>query len=72
MQDKDSCFSKEKKFHMKVKRANYIDKNIELNQEFYFAHPSTKVNLNQIYNSHHSGSPLWDLFGQGAASIEAT
>ena len=59
-------------FDMKVKRANYIDKNIELNQEFYFAHPSTKVNLNQIYNSHHSGSPLWDLFGHGAASLEAT
>jgi hypothetical protein len=57
---------------MKVKRAKYIDKNIELNQEFFFAHPSTKVKLNQIYNSHYSGSPLWDLFGQGAASIEAS
>jgi hypothetical protein len=57
---------------MKVKRAQYIDKNIELNQEFYFAHPSTKVKVNQIYNSHYSGSPLWDLFGPGAASMEAT
>ena len=57
---------------MKVKRAQFIDKNIELNQEFYFAHPSTKVKVNQIYNSHYSGSPLWDLFGPGAASMEAT
>lgn len=57
---------------MKVKNAMYIDKNIELNQEFYFAHPDTKLTINKIYNMHFSGSPLWNLFGSGALSIEST
>ena len=50
-------------FDMQVKRAKYIDKNIELNEEFYLVNPSTKVQIIQIYNSHCSWSPLWDLFG---------
>ena len=57
---------------MKVKNAMYIDKNIELNQEFYFAHPDTKLTINKIYNMHFSGSPLWNLFGSGARNIEST
>ena len=57
---------------MKVKAAQYVGKNIELNQEFSFAHPATKIKLNQIYNSHFSGSPLWNLFGPGALGIEST
>ena len=44
---------------IKVKNAQYIGKNLELNQEFYFSHPFTKLKLNQIYNSHYSGSVLW-------------
>ena len=44
------------------KRANYIAKNNELMQEFHFAHPKTKVVINQIYNGHFTGSPLWNLF----------
>ena len=41
-----------------VKRARYIQKNNEINQEFYFAHPRTKFHLNCIYNSHFWGRPL--------------
>ena len=48
---------------IRVKRANFISKNIELNQEFDFSHPLTKVKLNLIYNFHFTGSPLWDLCG---------
>ena len=47
-------------------------KNIELNQEFSFTHPSTKIKINKIYNSHYSGSPLWNLFGPGALGIESS
>ena len=43
---------------MREKNARYIEKNIELNQEFY--------------NSHYSGSPLWNLFGIGARTIESS
>ena len=57
---------------MEVKNAMYVQKNIDINQEFYFAHPDTKLSINNIYNSHFSGSPLWDLFSQGAHTIEST
>ena len=42
----------------KIKRAKYINRNNELNQEFYFAHPETKFKLNSIYNMSFSGSSL--------------
>ena len=41
---------------MVTKNAQYVAKNIELNQEFSFAHPNTKMKINQIYNSHYSGT----------------
>ena len=50
---------------IRMKGAQYVRKNIELNQEFKFAHPVTKIQVNQIYNTSfmevHSGTCL----GQG-------
>ena len=57
---------------IKQKIAAYIHKNCNLNQEFKFAHPETRIRVNGIYNCHFSGFQLWDLFGSGAASLEAT
>ena len=57
---------------MKQKMAKYIDKNCNLIQEFHFAHPSTKISLNNIYNCHFSGSQTWDLFSKGAVQFEST
>ena len=57
---------------MKEKRARYISRNIELNQEFSFAHPKTKFKVNLIWNSHFSGHVLWDLFCREAEMIENT
>ena len=57
---------------MKQKIASYIHKNCNLNQEFKFAHPDTRIKVNGIYNCHFSGFQLWDLFSPGAASLEAT
>ena len=57
---------------MRVKNAMYIQKNIELNQEFSYAHHNTKVSINSIFNSHYSGSPLWDLFSPGALNLESS
>ena len=48
---------------VKEKRARYIERNCELNQEFPFAHPSVKCHLNRLYNSSFYGSSLWDLTG---------
>ena len=50
------------KLDISCKRANYISKNNEIIQEFYYAHPKTKMQLNDIFNGHFTGSPLWDLF----------
>ena len=46
---------------IKIKRSKYIEKNVELNQEFSFARPDIKTRINQIYNSSFPGSVLWDL-----------
>ena len=55
---------------IKIKRAQFINKNNELNQEFWFSHPSTKITINQIYNFHFTGSPIWDLFCKEAVMLE--
>ena len=55
--------------NMKIKRAKYISKNCEINQEFHFAAASTRVQVNRIWNTHFSGSPLWNLFSPGAERI---
>ena len=45
-----------------MKRGIYIQRNCELNQEFSHCDPMTKMKTNHIYNSHMTGSPLWNLF----------
>ena len=55
-----------------IKRAQYIAKNNDLYQEFNFSHPKTRFRTNVIYNSHFTGSPLWDLFGKEAQMLENT
>ena len=57
---------------IKVKRAQYIDKCNTLSQEFSFAHPSTKVNLNSIYNCHFTGSQLWGFGSREMEKLEST
>ena len=57
---------------VKDKRAKYIGKNNEIIQEFYFAHPKTRLQINSIWNSHWSGSVLWDLFGPEAEQVYGT
>ena len=57
---------------MKEKRAQYIQRNNELMQEFSYANSTTKTKINSIYNSHFTGSVLWDLFGHEAQMIYNT
>ena len=57
---------------LRQKAARYIDKNCNINQEFSFAHPSSRVLLNKIYNCHFSGYQIWDLFSQGAEKFYST
>ena len=55
-----------------IKRAAFINKNNDILQEFCFTHPDTKIKLNGIYNSHFTGSCLWDLFSREAEMVEKT
>ena len=55
---------------VKIKRAEYVSKNCDLQQEFMFAHPYTRFKTNLIFNSHFTGSPLWDLFSEDAKRLE--
>ena len=53
-----------------VKRAQFIEKNNTLRQEFSFAHPYTLLQLNQAYNSDFTGSCVWDLFCREQEMLE--
>ena len=53
-----------------IKRADFIKKNNEIIQEFHFSHPETKIKINSIYNSHFTGSSLWNLFCREAVMVE--
>ena len=53
-------------------RAMYIVKNNELNQEFYYAHPKTKIWINNVYNTSLYGAPLWDMFSRNFEKLEKT
>ena len=35
-----------------------------------FAHPSSRFEANKIFNTHFTGSPLWDLFSEDAVRLE--
>ena len=52
------------------KRAQYITRNNELLQEFSFAHPTTKCLINNVFNTHFSGSSLWYLFNNASGKLE--
>ena len=54
---------------VKEKRAQFIERNCELNQEFSSAHPEVKNRTNRIYNSSFPGSVLWDLTAHNTRMI---
>ena len=60
------------KHDIRVKRAKYITKNNDLVQEFRYCHPNTQFQLNEIYKTTFSGSPLWNLFCRAAEMLQNT
>ena len=54
------------------KRARYTAKNNELRQEFHYAHPKTKVWINNVYNMSFYGAPLWDISSRNFERLEKT
>ena len=57
---------------MKFKTAMFIEENNSLSQEFFFAHPDSKVVINNIYNSHFIGSQLWSFGSREMEKLEST
>ena len=53
----------------RCKRAQFIDRNCELIQEFPLAHPLVKCRINAIFNSSFHGSVLWDLTGESTKQL---
>ena len=51
------------------KRARYIEINVEINQDFLFAHPEVKCKMNNIYNSSFPGSVLYDLSSDSVSQL---
>ena len=54
---------------MNIKKGRHIARNMEINQEFYFAALQTKIKINNVYNSSWFGSVLWDIFSPSATTI---
>ena len=51
---------------IKIKRAKFIDKSIEIRETFSFADPIQILQAVNIYCCDHYGSMLWDLYGDMA------
>ena len=51
------------------KRAQFIRKNCELQQEFRLAHPDVLTKINRIYNSSFPGSILWYLTSSSTSKL---
>ena len=54
------------------KRAAYIARNNELNQEYHYAYPETKIWINSVFNTSFYGAPLWDMFSKTFKKLEKT
>ena len=52
------------------KRSAYIAKNNELTQEFFYAHPNTKIWINSVFNTSFYGSPLWNMSSRNFVKLE--
>ena len=59
------------KLDLKQKRCQYITKNNDILQEFFSSHPESLLKVNQIYNTHFTGSALWKLFSEDSTRMES-
>ena len=53
----------------KVKRAEFINKAVEIRETFGFASPIEILRALKVYCSNFYGSMLWDLSGEGASKV---
>ena len=53
----------------KIKRADFIDKSVEVRNAFEFASPVEILSALKVYCSSFYGAMLWDLAGEGATQL---
>ena len=56
-------------YDVKVKRATFIDKSVEVREMFKFASPVEVLTAMKIFCCSFYGCMLWDLAGQGASQV---
>ena len=56
-------------FDANVKRAQFIDESVKIQETFGFAQPNEILEAIQTYAGHWYGSMLWDLFGEKAGQL---
>ena len=52
-----------------MKRAQFIETSVQIQETFGFAKPGEILQANQTYAGHWYGSMLWDLYGEKAGQI---
>ena len=52
------------------KRAIFISRVNEINQEFHYSHPKTRILINNVFNTSFYGSPLWDISSRNFQKLE--
>ena len=57
---------------MSIKKARYVARNIELNQEFHFASEVSKLRINDVYNSSWYGSVLFNIYSTETVKMESS
>ena len=57
---------------MSIKKAKYVAKNVQLNQEFHFATEVTKLKINDVYNSSWFGSTLYNIYSDETVKLESS
>ena len=56
-------------FDATVKRAQFIEQSVQIQECFGFAHPNDIMRAVHIYAGHGYGAMLWDLFGDKAKQV---
>ena len=57
---------------MSIKKAKYVAKNIQLNQEFHFASDVTKLQINDVYKSSWFGGTLYNIYSEETVKLESS
>ena len=56
-------------YDVNIKRAQYIETAMEIQETFHFARPQEILRATQVYGGHWYGSMLWDLYSEKVGQV---